>query len=134
MKINTKAILYSVLIFPGSGFFTLGQKRIGYSFAAITLVFFTAAMIDATHKANSISQSIIQSVTRHGLLDPQLLISKLDTLPGVIREQLLITPGLLPDWLSTLSHYGLLVLWVAGIAGLWLVKTNLPAKHTAPSA
>lgn len=134
MKKHTKAILYSVLIFPGSGFFVLGQKRIGYSFAAITLVFLTAAMIDAAHKANSISDSLIQSVTRHGLVDPQLLISKLDTLPSFIREQILITPGLLPEWLSTLSNYGLLLIWAAGIAGLWAIRPSLPATKTKPQA
>ena len=130
MKNHTKAIIYSVLIFPGSGFFILGQKRLGYGFVAVTLVFLTAAMIDAAHKASSISDSIIQSVTRHGLVDPQLLISKLDTLPSFIREQMLITPGLLPEWLSTLSNYGLLVIWIAGIAGLWMIKARLSAPNT----
>lgn len=129
MKKHTKAIIYSVLIFPGSGFFVLGHKRIGYSFAAATLIFLTAAMIDAAHKASSISDSLLQSVTRHGLVDPQLLISKLDTLPSFIREQMLITPGLLPEWLSTLSNYGLLVIWIAGIAGLWMIKARLSAPN-----
>ncbi len=122
MKPRTKAVIYSLLIFPGSGFFILNQKRIGYGFIAATLGFLSVVMVDAMYKAQIIADTLITSATKRGVLDPQLLLRKLEALPGMLPEQITTTAGLLPDVVVSLCTYAIIVIWGLGIAGLWRIK------------
>ncbi len=125
MKKATRALFFSAVVFPGAGFFILGHKRQGYWFLAVTLCVLLFLMADTVYKAQKITENLIASLMRNGILYLEDLLAVLPSLPHTIREQLKTLPGLFPaNWVLSLTIV-LGVIWVAGIVGVYIQGKKL---------
>jgi len=87
VKSSIKAAIYSALVFPGAGYFFVGQKVKGIISLILTLTGLAVLVVESFHKAEIIAEKIVMGVM------------PLDVL--YIREQLLQTPGVFSeDYLS----------------------------------
>ncbi|MEH6591604.1 MAG: hypothetical protein V7746_15195 [Halioglobus sp.] len=101
MKKSTKAIVFAVLVFPGAGYFILGAMKRGLAVLITTLACLAVILLESIHKAEYISQQI---------LDGNISLDAL-----AIREQIESAPGLFsPGLISALSVI-ILLLWITGI-------------------
>lgn len=101
MQLPNKALLYSAIIFPGSGYFITKNKVLGFIFILITLLLLTPLMIEANYKAQLIAQEIV-----YGGLSLNIF---------QIREMIERTPGILSSQQVNLIYGGLLLLWLTGM-------------------
>jgi len=116
MKLSTKAGLYSGLLFPGSGYFIVNKKRLGFLFLVVTLASLTILLIEAIHKAQVIAQDILSGT----------LVMDLETL----REKIQVTPGFFsPETISAIT-YLIVALWLISIIDCYRIGQKL-SKTTA---
>ena len=100
MKLSIKVLIYSGLVFPGTGYFMLKKKLRGTMAFAITISCLLFIITEVFQRANIIAEKII-----HGEIVYDI---------AVIREQILLTPGSLSEGtMNTLSM-------VIGI--VWLIS------------
>jgi ABC-type branched-subunit amino acid transport system permease subunit len=120
MKVTTKAVLYSLLVFPGAGYFTVKQRLKGFTCMGATLACIAAIMQDVFYKAQIIADKITK-----GEIPLDLFI---------IREQIDATTGVFSPSTITALYLTLVMIWLAGILdsyrlGRKLERDKQPDKH-----
>jgi hypothetical protein len=101
MKLSTKAALYSGLVFPGTGYFFIANKKKAWGCIALSLLCFASLMSEAIFKANIIAQKIIYGEIPYHI--------------KTIREQILLVEGKFSE--STLT--GIMLIFIA----VWIFST-----------
>jgi hypothetical protein len=114
MKVTTKAVLYSLLVFPGAGYFTVRQRLKGFSCMGITLVCIAAIMQDVFYKAQIITDKITK-----GEIPLDLFI---------IREQIDATTGVLDSSTVTVIYLTLITIWLVGIVDAYRLAKKFDAS------
>ncbi len=99
MTLANKALLYSLFVFPGSGYFFIGKKRLAWSILIAVCAGIGVFMVEAYAKAQVIAAKIVYGEIPYSI--------------SAIREQIEIVPGVIdPNLLSWLT-VGLVILWLA---------------------
>ena len=109
MKLSLKVLIYSGLVFPGSGYFMLKKKFRGTMAFAITIGCLLFIMMEIFHRANIIAEKII-----HGEIVYDI---------AIIREQILLTPGSLDEGtMNTLSMIIAMVWFISMLDSYYLAR------------
>jgi len=103
MKKATKAILFSALVFPGSGYFFLGKARYGWSCIIAVIAVIAVYMIEAHSKAQAIAQKILNGEIPYSIA---AVIKQIHLVPGTFEPTLLenLGYGLIGMWFISLIH------------------------------
>lgn len=101
MKLEYKVVLYSVLLFPGAGYFLLRARWMGWLCVGLTLVCLGFVMFEANHK----SKIIVEQIKR-GELTPTV---------AVIARAIKNTPSPLAFWQRWLVYGSLVGIWAIAI-------------------
>jgi hypothetical protein len=101
VKKANKAIVFSVFVFPGAGYFILGATKRAIATFFLTLACLGIVLAESFHKAQFISQRIVDGRIPLDILG--------------IREQIELAPGLFPPGVITAVSISIGVLWIAGI-------------------
>ena len=107
MKLSTKAAIYSALVFPGAGYFVVKKTVHGTVAFLITFAGLALVMVEAFHKAQIIADKIVTGEVAIDL--------------GVIREQILTTPGVFSTTVVSAISIVIGVVWVGGIIDSWRI-------------
>jgi len=107
MKLSTKAAIYSALVFPGAGYFVVKKTVHGAVAFLITFVGLALVMVEAFHKAQIIADKMVAGAI------------PLDI--GVIREQILTTPGVFSATVVSAISIVIGVVWLGGIIDSWRI-------------
>lgn len=116
MQLHHKAMLYSALVFPGSGYFVIKNKVLGLIFILLTLLLLAPLMVEANHKAQIIAQQIV-----YGDISLNIL---------AIREQIEQTPGILTNQQVNFIYGSLLSVWLVGILDSYRKAKKLSIQKT----
>ena len=101
VKLAYKVALYSILIFPGAGYFLLGKRRRAWLCIAITLVCLGFVMFEANFKADIVAAQINRG---------ELGIS-IESILDALR----ITPSPFVAWQQVVLYGALIATWAMGI-------------------
>lgn len=101
MKIETKAALYSAIVFPGSGYFFTKEKKRGYLCIATSLIILFILMKEAFYKAQIIANKIV--------------FGEIPLDINLIRELIHSTPGIYSENMLTLVYTTLFFVWLISI-------------------
>jgi phosphatidylglycerophosphate synthase len=101
VKLEYKVVLYSVLLFPGAGYFLLRARWMGWLCVGLTLVCLGFVMFEANHK----SKIIVEQIKR-GELTPTV---------AVIARAIKNTPSPLAFWQQWLVYGSLVGIWAIAI-------------------
>ena len=110
-----KALLFSVFIFPGSGYFFLKKPFHGAISALMVLAVLAVFVKEALYKSQLISQ---------GIIDGEIALEL-----AVIRNAILTTPGNIEPATLSLLTYAVIAVWLFGIIDCF----RLSRKIAAPS-
>jgi hypothetical protein len=115
MKISTKAVIYSGIVFPGAGYFFVGSKTRGISSIVATLGCLAFIMVETFYKAQVIAQQIIDSGLAPTSFDQ-------------IQQMIATTPGILPEMLLTGAYIVIGLIWIGGLIDCYRIgkKLNRP--------
>lgn len=116
-----KALIYSLLIFPGAGFFILGRKPWGYACTVLATVIALLVVIDSVYKALAISENLVASLAQGGSISSSSLPELLLHLPAYVQAQMYAVPGLFSATVSTTLLVLLGIIWLIGIVGVYYV-------------
>ena len=117
MKLATKAVIFSGIVFPGAGYFIVGKKLKGSVSLALVIGGLAFIMADVFYRANIIAEKIIYGQVPNDVL--------------AIRQEILLTPGnLSPQLMSGLS-IAIGLIWLLGIIDSYLIGRQLDAKTTS---
>ena len=120
MKISSKAAVYSGLVFPGSGYFIVHCNKRAIAFILATFVCLAFIMYEAYYKAQIIAQGIIDS----GVIPTSI---------SQLREQIVITPGILTPF-EINSIYAIIgLIWLIGLIDSYRVALSLERKADNPN-
>ncbi len=117
MKLSTKVLIYSAVIFPGAGYFIIQHTKTAYAFTLVAASFWVFIIYDSMIKARIMADQLVQQLSHNGVIDTQQLTQSLLTLPAYIREQMLIIEGPLPAGLIVGCSIALGITWLLGMAG-----------------
>jgi len=98
MKVSTKALIYSLIVFPGSGYFIAKNKIKGCIVLSISLVCLAIFMIEAFHKAQIIAEKIVLGEIPYDI--------------NVIREQIPQITGVFSYEFITATSICIGVVWI----------------------
>ncbi len=112
MNIPTKAAIYSGIVFPGAGYFIVHCKKQGLAFIATTLFFLTFIIYESYYKAQIIAQNIVNS----GVIPTSI---------NQLREQLLMTPGILSPTVLNSIYAAIIFIWIFGIIDSYRIGKKL---------
>ncbi|MBL1259384.1 MAG: hypothetical protein COB33_002495 [Thiotrichaceae bacterium] len=107
MMLSTRALLYSGLVFPGAGYFVVKKAVHGAAAFLITFVGLVVVMIEAFHKAQIIAEKIVT-----GAIPVEM---------SVIREQILITPGIFSSTVVSAVSIVIGLVWLVGMVHSWQI-------------
>lgn len=120
MKLSNKALMYSLFVFPGAGYFYVKRMKQGYMFALLTLALLSVFIFDAFSKA----QKIVDDLVRHKTAAQ--VLNNLDILQ--IREQLLTMDGFLTASQSNVLIISMIVIWLVGVIDIYRIGKQLPKE------
>lgn len=102
MKVSTKSALFSAVIFPGAGYFTLGLKYRGCIYILISIIFILLLANDAHYKAEIMVNSIIQNNNFN--IELEELLRQIRQIPSLYsaNQYLAIYSGLGMTWLISI--------------------------------
>lgn len=112
MTRNTKALLLSVLVFPGFGQFILKRYKSSALFICTSLVAIIYIALDVFEKAHAIVERIIT-----GEIQPEY---------SVIRK--LITDQQTDSYLITIITYSLIAIWLLNIIDVLRLRKGLASN------
>jgi len=107
MKLSTRAAIYSGLVFPGAGYFVVKKTIHGAVAFLITFAGLAVVMIEAFHKAQIIADKIVMGAIPIDI--------------GVIREQILTTPGVFSTPVVSAISIVIGLVWLVGIVDSWRI-------------
>ena len=105
MKKASRAILYSTIVFPGAGYWVLGATKRAVSVLLATLTCLSVIAFESIHKAQIISQKII---------DGEIALDIM-----AIREQIESTPGVFSPGMITFVSVAIATFWLIGILDVY---------------
>jgi phosphatidylglycerophosphate synthase len=121
VKLEYKVVLYSVLFFPGAGYFLLRSRWMGWLCVLLTLVCLGFVMFEANHK----SKIIVEQINR----------GELSATVPVIARAIKNTPSPLAFWQQWLVYGSLVGIWgVAIFDGYHRAKKRPLKKYAATVA
>ena len=114
MKLSTRALIYSGLVFPGAGYFVVKKTVHGAIAFLITFIGLVVVMIEVFHKAQIIAEKIVMGVIPIDI--------------SVIREQILVTPGMFN--ISVVSAVSVVIglVWLVGVVDSWRLAKQEEAR------
>ena len=101
MKVETKAALYSAIVFPGSGYFFTEEKKRGYLCIATCLIILFVLIKEAFYKAQIIANKIV--------------FNQIPLDINLIREQIQSIPSIYPESILTFVYTTLFIVWLISI-------------------
>jgi len=101
MKLSTSAVIYSTIVFPGAGYFVVGYKKRAIFALTISLICLGFLMVEAFHKAQIIAEKIVMGTIPYDI--------------NIIREQIILTSGILDKQTITLITFCITTVWIVGI-------------------
>ncbi|MCF6323149.1 MAG: hypothetical protein L3J89_02295 [Gammaproteobacteria bacterium] len=114
MKLSTKALIYSGLVFPGAGYFVVKKTVRGSTAFLITFVGLVVVMIEVFHKAQIIAEKIVM-----GAIPVDI---------SVIREQILVTPGVSSTSVVSVVSVVIGLVWLVGVVDSWRLAKQEEAR------
>lgn len=117
MKLSTKAALFSALIFPGSGYFIVGQKLKGALCLSAILVALVLFMMEAFYKAQLIAQKIVSGHISYEI--------------AVIREEIIHTPGRFDATIIGYVSWLVVALWLVSIVDAYRIGRSMELRGFA---
>ncbi len=114
MKLSTRALLYSGLVFPGAGYFVVKKIVRGIIAFLMTFVGLVVVMVEAFHKAQIIAEKIVMGAIPIDI--------------SVIREQILVTPGVFSTTVVSVVSAMIGLVWLVGIVDSWRLAKQEEAR------
>ncbi|PKF62842.1 hypothetical protein CW745_05320 [Psychromonas sp. psych-6C06] len=102
MQLSKKAALFSGCIFPGAGYFLVGNLLRGYSFVTLSFSLLALIIYDSLQKALTISQQIVSS-------------GQIPTDINGLIIQIRTTPGAFSSEIHTFMTIAIAALWLVSI-------------------
>ena len=102
MKLPSKAVIYSLFIFPGAGYFIIKKKLQAYLSLSVTLVCLSLILYDANHKAQIIAKALSDEIIKGNFeLDILTIMEKIQSTQGFFSEQVIniITATIICVWI-----------------------------------
>jgi len=124
MKISTKAMLYSIIVFPGAGYFVLKQKRRGFIALVATLGLFFTLVYEAIYKAQILAEAMVRDILNSGQI-PFDIFYILE-----LREKIETVPGYFPAWFVTLATILLVAIWLVSIIDTYRLGKKVADEPT----
>jgi hypothetical protein len=98
MKVSSKALIYSLIVFPGSGYFIAKNKLRGGISLSISLICLAIFMIEAFHKAQTLAEKIIKGEIPYDI--------------EVIRQQIPLVSGYFSNEFITVTTVVIVLTWI----------------------
>jgi phosphatidylglycerophosphate synthase len=117
VKLEYKVVLYSVLFFPGAGYFLLSSRWKGWLCVGLTLVCLGFVMFEANHK----SKIVVEQINR----------GELSATVPVIASAIKNTPSPLAFWQQWLLYGSLVSIWGIAIFDGYHRAKKRPVKQSA---
>jgi hypothetical protein len=114
MKLKHKATLYSLLVFPGAGYFFLDRMQRGFVAMFLSLGGLAVLTVEAFHKAQVLAEKIVYGELPYDI--------------NVIRQQIPLTPGVLDERLVIGITLSLLLLWLFACVDSYRIGQVLEAS------
>ncbi len=112
MKLSTKAVIYSAVIFPGAGYFLLNHFKRGILALSVIMACFCVLMFESFYKA----QLIVEKMKLSGnfTLNIEEILHQLTTIQGKLPEL----------WVSTIS-WTLFIVWLISLIDVYRLGRKL---------
>ncbi len=114
MKLSTRALIYSGLVFPGAGYFVVKKTVHGAVAFLITFVGLVVVMIEAFHKAQIIAEKIVMGAIPIDI--------------SVIREQILVIPGVFSTTVMSVVSVVIGLVWLVGVVDSWRIAKQAEVR------
>ena len=109
MKNFQKALLVSLLVFPGAGYFLVGKRTLGVICLSLVLVCLGVISVDVAHRTTGIAQAMMAG---------QVVSTDLSDLMTLIHS----TPGYFPQKLVFTVSLSLGVIWASSSLHLYIMS------------
>lgn len=111
MKILNKSVIYSAFIFPGAGYFFLKKQKQGIVFLLLTVGCLAVICYESYYKAKIIAEKIAA-----GLLPIDAV---------VIKQEILLTPGVFSPAVISVMTIAIGTLWVVGVLDCYRLSRRI---------